>query len=307
VEIRQLRYFVSVAEARHFGRAAKALYISQPSLSYAIKTLETGLGVLLFRRHARGVELTELGAELLPSAKAILEQVHELEAVAERHRAGATGRLRIGFQASAAGRLSTEARSEFARLHPNVSIEPRSYDWRQEVAALHSGEVDVAFVWLPVDPEGLDLEVIAQEARMCAMAKRHPLADREWLSIMDLVDEPFMRSKTAPQSWVDWWVVNPRPDGSEPVWARRTAENTEELLEQVAEGQCVATVAESVASYYARPDLTFIPIVDIEPLTIALGWLKGNESPLMASFASVVREVIARDSATVSGSSAVTA
>ncbi|HMJ04327.1 MAG TPA: LysR family transcriptional regulator [Conexibacter sp.] len=292
MEIRQLGYFVAVAEAHHFGRAAKVLFISQPSLSYAIKSLEQSLGVQLFHRHARGVDLTEAGADLLPTAKAILSQVRWMEDIAERHRVGGAGRLRIGFQASAAGRLSTMARAEFQRLHPDVRLEPRSFGWRHEVTALREEAVDVAFVWLPADTDGLHLEVIAEETRMCALSKQHPLSGRESLSIMDLVDEPFMRSKTAPQSWLDWWVVNPRPDGSEPVWWPRTAENTEELLEQVAEGGCVATVAASVATYYPRPDLAFIPIVDIEPVRIALGWREGDDSPLVASFAEVVRQLV---------------
>lgn len=292
MEIRQLRYFVAVAEERHFGRAAKALYISQPSLSYAIKSFEASLGVQLLHRHVRGVDLTEAGADLLPEAKAVLAQVRDLEQIAERHRAGDAGRLRIGFEASAAGRLSTMARSEFARRHPDVSIETRSYDWREELTALRQGEVDVAFVWLPVeDATGVHFEVVAEEQRMCVMSREHRLSGQAELSIMDLAKEPFMRSNKASKSWVDWWVVNPRPDGSEPVWWPRSAENTEELLEQVAEGQCVATVTASIAEYYPRRDLTFIPIVDIEPLKIALAWVEGRKSPLVASFAEIVRRL----------------
>jgi DNA-binding transcriptional LysR family regulator len=293
MEIRQLRYFVAVAEARHFGRAAETLFISQPSLSYAIKSLEKGLGVELFRRHARGVDLTEAGADLLPTAKAVLSQVRWIDDLAERHRAGSAGRLRIGFEASGAGRLSTMARSKFAQQHPNVRIEPRSFGWRQEVKALHDDVVDIAFIWLPADSSGLHVEVIAEEIRMCAVARDHPLAGRETLTIMDIAEEPVMKTKTAPQEWLDWWVVNPRPDGSEPTWWPRTAENTEELLEQVAEGGCVATVAASVSTYYPRQDLAFIPIVDIEPVKIALGWVEGNESPLVESFAAIVRELAA--------------
>jgi DNA-binding transcriptional LysR family regulator len=297
VEIRQLRYFVAVAEERHFGRAAKTLYISQPSLSYAIKSLETSLGVRLFRRHVRGVDLTEAGADLLPTAKAVLAQARAVEEIAERHRTGRAGRLRIGFEASGAGRLSTTARAEFARRYPHVRVEPRSYDWQREVAALHEGAIDVAFVWLPADPAGLHLETVAREARLCAMSRQHALSGRESLSIMDLAREPFIRTQTAAQWWLDWWVVNPRPDGSEPVWWRRTTENIEDLLEQVAEGGCVATVPASVAAYYPRPDLAFIPITDVEPVTIALGWLEDNDSPLVASFAEIVRELAARDGA----------
>src|SRR5579862_7497996 len=195
MEVRELRYMVAVAEARHFGRAAAALHVSQPSLSYSIKRLEQSIGVQLFRRHARGIDLTEAGADLLPAAKAILRQVDRMAEVAERHRDGAVGKLRIGFQASAAGPLSTQARAEFARRYPRVTVEPRRYDWQEEAAALRLGDVDVAFVWLPVDPSGLHLEIVAQEQRVCVVTKQHRLAGRESLSIMDLVHEPFMRAR----------------------------------------------------------------------------------------------------------------
>jgi DNA-binding transcriptional LysR family regulator len=100
-----------------------------------------------------------------------------------------------------------------------------------------------------------------------------------------------MRTPAAAQWWLDWWAVNPRPDGSTPRWWPRTTRNIDDLLEQVAEGQCVATVPASVATYYPRPDLVFLPIVDIDPMKIALGWLEGNESQLIESFAEIVREI----------------
>lgn len=81
---------------------------------------------------------------------------------------------------------------------------------------------------------------------------------------MDLKDEPIMWTRRAPRLWVDWWAVNPRPDGSEPIWGPEN-ENVEEMLEQVAEGAAICITPRSMATHYSRPDLVWVPIADIEP------------------------------------------
>ena len=112
--------------------------------------------------------------------------------------------LRIGFQASGAGRLTTNAHYLFSERYPEVRVEPRGLAWGEEVAALRDGRVDVAFDWLPVDTTGLHLEVVAAEPRFVGVAGHHPLAGRPGVSIMDLRDEPIMWTSKAPGSLVDW-------------------------------------------------------------------------------------------------------
>ncbi len=107
---------------------------------------------------------------------------------------------------------------------------------------------------------------------------------------MDLREEPVMWTRKAPRSLVDWMAVNPRPDGSEPVWGPSN-DNVEECLEQVAAGAAVCISPASMAAYYARPDLAWVPILDVEPLRIALGWMEGEQTPLVAEFARIVREL----------------
>jgi DNA-binding transcriptional LysR family regulator len=290
VELRHLRYFVAVADERHFGRAAATLYVSQPSLSFAIKGLERELGVQLFRRHARGVDLTEAGAALLADARRTVRQADKVVETAALHRSGQRGRLRVAFQAAGAGELSTVARAEFSRRHPEIRIEPKRVEWSGEVAALRNDEADVAFLWLPAETDDLHVEVVAEEPRYAALDLGHALADRKELRIDELNDYPIMWTARAPRFWVDWWAVNPRPDGSEPTWGP-TNDNVEEMLEQVAAGVAYCTSPESVARFYARPDLVWIPIVDIEPLQIALAWRADDGSPLLEPFAAVVREL----------------
>ncbi|HEY2657547.1 MAG TPA: LysR family transcriptional regulator [Solirubrobacteraceae bacterium] len=291
-ESRDLRYFVAVAERLSFSRAAEDLPLSQSALSEAVRRLEAEVGTRLLRRNSRRVELTPPGELLLTEAREVLAHLEHAIDRAERAGRGEVGRLRVGFEASGAGELSTLARARFAREHPDVRVEPKRFDWGGEAAGLREGACDVAFVWLPNDLSGLEVEEITSERRYAGLPKRHPLARRPHISVMDLKDEPIMWTRRAPRVWVDWWAVNPRPDGSEPIWGPEN-ENVEEMLEQVAEGGAICIAPRSMATHYARPDLAWVPISDIEPLRIGLCWRRGDDSALVSSFAAVTRDLAA--------------
>jgi hypothetical protein len=98
-------------------------------------------------------------------------------------------------------------------------VQPTRYDWGGEAAALREGK---AFLWLPADTSGMHVEVVHTEPRVVAVWRGHRLARRKSISILDIRDDPLMWTKKAPRAWVDWWAVNPRPDGSAPVWDRPT-------------------------------------------------------------------------------------
>jgi len=289
-----LRYLVAIADEENLGRAARTLYVSQPALSYALKELETELGVRLFDRHAGGVRATAAGEDVIAEVRETLRQAERVIEAARRHLRAAAGVLRVGFEASGAGELTTRSRAEFARRHPAVRVEPKRFEWGEEAGALRDGRADVAFVWLPNDLSGLTAEVVHTEPRVVGLPAAHRLvaAGRAagGLSVLDVNDEPLMWTERAPREWVDWWAVNPRPDGAEPRWGP-TNDNVEEMLEQVAEGAAVCFAPASLARYYARPDIVWIPLTDVEPLRVALAWPDDGESPLVRAFAEVVHEV----------------
>jgi DNA-binding transcriptional LysR family regulator len=285
-EIRQLRYFVAVAERGNVSQAALDLHLSQSALSEALRKLELELGVELLERSSRGVALTPAGDALLARARTAIEH---FDGALEAAR-GRTGRLRVGFEAAGAGRLSTQSRARLIARFPHVRVEPRRFDWGGEVAALRDGECDVAFVWLPADLTGLRSEIVAAEPRFAGLGIQHRLAGRGTLRVDELNDEPIMWTRRAPRYWIDWWAVNPRPDGSEPRWGPEN-DNVEEMLEQVADGSGYCIVPASMTEFYARPDLVWIPVGDIAPLRIALAWRERDTSPLIAAFAAIVREL----------------
>ncbi|MET9612894.1 LysR family transcriptional regulator [Kitasatospora indigofera] len=293
MELRQLRYLVEIADQGNLGRAAERLYVSQPALSYALRNLESELGLRLFERHSGGVNATAAGLDVVAEARRTLHQADRVTAAAERHLRGETGVLRVGFEASGAGELTTRARAEFARRHPGVRVTPKRFDWSEEAAALRDGRVDVAFVWLPADLTGLHAELVHSEPRVVGLPARHPLAGRAGVGVMEVNDEPLMWTERAPREWVDWWAVNPRPDGSAPRWGP-TNDNVEEMLEQVADGAAICFAPASMARYYGRPDLRWVPLTDAEPLRVVLAWVAGADNPLVRGFAEVVRELAAR-------------
>jgi DNA-binding transcriptional LysR family regulator len=291
-EVRQLRYFVAVAERLSFSRAALDLHLSQSALSEAVRKLEVELGVQLLERSSRRVSLTSGGETLLREARDVVAGFDAALAKTQEAARGRTGRLRVGFEAAGAGRLNTQARARFAQRFPHVRVEPRRFEWGGEIAGLRDGKCDIAFVWLPADSTGLHVETVAVEPRYAGLPAQHPLAARPELSILELNEEPIMWTRRAPPFWVDWWAVNPRPDGSEPVWGPEN-DNVEEMLEQVAEGAAYCIVPRSMTEFYNRPDLVWVPIVDIDPLRVALVWSRNGSSPLVEAFADVVRELAA--------------
>lgn len=290
IDTRTLRYFVELADQLNFTRAAERLFISQPALSRRIQQLEDGLRTPLFERTGREVVLTPAGEAFLPAAHRLITDWQATQRTARGVAAARSRTLRIGFEASGAGPLGTRAHAEFVRLYPDVAVEPKRFDWGGEVTALHEGLVDIAFVWFPAEVTGLHTEIVRVERRWAGLAAGHRLAAEEEVSILELTDEPIVWTRQAPQEWVDWWAVNPRPDGSRPVWGPEN-DNVEEMLEHVASGSAICIVPDSLRHHYSRPDLAWRPIFDVSPLRIALCWPVGTTNPLVAGFAEVVRRL----------------
>ena len=290
VELGQLRYLDAIDREGNLRRAAAAVHVSQPALSYALKKLEGELGVRLFDRHPGGVTATAAGRDVVAEARLVLRRADQLLAVARRHATGQAGILRVGFEATGAGQLTTRSRATFAVRHPGVRVEPKRFDWGEEAEALRDGRCDVAFVWLPNDLTGLEAEVVHVEPRVAGLPADHPLAGRESISVLEVKEDALMWTRGAPRAWVDWWAVNPRPDGSTPVWGP-TNDNVEEMLEQVAAGDGICFAPAGMSDYYGRPGLAWVPLTDVEPLRVALAWAEGADGPLVQGFAAVVREI----------------
>ncbi|MCT4717193.1 LysR family transcriptional regulator [Enterobacteriaceae bacterium H18W14] len=193
IELRHLRYFVAVAEELHFGRAAARLRISQPPLSQQIQILEQQIGARLLARTNRSVNLTAAGLQFLTDARQILGQVEAAAARAERLHHGETGELRIGFTSSAPFiKGVSDSLSTFRKRYPDVHIQMREINTRQQIAPLNDGELELGLMRNTRLPDTLEWKLVLREPLLAMVHRDHPLAGSSSISLQALAHEPFV-------------------------------------------------------------------------------------------------------------------
>jgi DNA-binding transcriptional LysR family regulator len=193
MELRQLRYFVAVAEELHFRRAAARLHVSQPPLSQQIRQLEHEMGCPLLHRTRRRVELTAAGHAFLRDARALLAELDGAVATARRIDAGQTGRLRINFVGSALLSIVPAAVQRFRAARPDVEIELRERPTADQLRAVSDGIVDVGLIRPPIEErDELRSELVMREPTVAALPASHPLAARHRVALRRLAAEPLV-------------------------------------------------------------------------------------------------------------------
>src|ERR1700756_5524754 len=188
LDLRLVGYFVVVAEHRHFGRAATALRVAQPSLSRQIRRLEQQLGVRLLDRTPQGTRLTEAGEVFLPRARALLRSA--VQATAQARAAAQPSRIVIGYTS---GLITTPAVRELRREHPDADVQVLHLDWDQARNALLDHRVDAVVTRLPFATDQLHVTILYDEPRVLALPIDHRLAGRKSVTLDDIADEPMPR------------------------------------------------------------------------------------------------------------------
>ncbi len=193
IELRHLRYFIAVAEELHFGHAAARLNNSQPPLSQQIQILEQQIGARLFARTNRSVSLTEAGRQFLADSRQILSQVDDAAARAARLHHGETGELRIGFTSSAPFiKAVSDTLSTFRRRYPDVHIQTRETNTREQIVPLNEGALDLGLMRNTQLPDTLVWERVLREPLLAMVPRDHPLASKPRVSLRELAREPFV-------------------------------------------------------------------------------------------------------------------
>ena len=272
--LRDLRYFVAVAEELHFTHAAENLHIAQPTLSRQIRQLEDQLGVTLLDRDQRTVALTVAGKELLEAARKLLSMWDET--VARLTAAGET--LRVGLQ-TAIGR-GILAELEGVGGH---KLEFHSTQWSDPTCGLASRESDLALVWLPMlDAERYEWRVLRAEPRWVVMPEAHPLAKAETVAFADLLDQPFIAlpSEAGPQR--DFWLAADSRGGRRPVVGAE-ASTAEENVEEIGLGRGLCLIAEENVPMYQWPGITARK-TDLEPCELAIAWRADDDRATVRDF-----------------------
>lgn len=198
IELRLLRYFAVVAEELHMGHAAARLFISQPALSQQIRGLEEQVGLPLFVRHPRGLELTDAGRVLLEEARDVLARSERLEAAVDQLRRGRTESLRVGLPPGLPRALLPELLAALREREPDARVEVRELTTPEQLAALRADELDLGLVREPVDDERLARRTLLVEPLGVSLPAGHPLAGRPALTLEELAGELFV---CFPRSW----------------------------------------------------------------------------------------------------------
>lgn len=271
VHVRDLRYFVAVAEELSFTRAAtNRLFISQPALSKQIRTLEATLRAALFDRDRRTVRLTEAGAALLPRARQIIADWDSAERAVTTAAAARCHTLTVGFQTRIGRGLIPAVTATMGVRLPDWRLQFRQVGWSDPTAGLATREVDVAIAWLPVPDTGeLSWKVVATEERWVALPPGHRLAEYASVPCAELTGEPFV-APPAGGPLHDFWLGNDHR--STPATVVAEAETPEEMLEAVAAGVGVALLSAGNARIDRREDIVTRPVTGLSPGRLAVIW-----------------------------------
>ncbi|ETK35010.1 LysR family transcriptional regulator [Microbispora sp. ATCC PTA-5024] len=282
LEVRQLRYFVVVAEELHFGRAAARLGMAQPPLSRTIRDLERQLGVTLFERTTRQVRLTGAGEVLLRDARTALEAI-TAAAHRARHAGSTSPRLRIALKADIDGGLLPQILDAYSADPAALPPELVLGGFGDQPQALRDGLADVALVLCPMDDRGLDSEPLLTEPVLVAMAATDPLAARTELCLADLAGRYLPNGAPA-----DAGRAAPRRPG-----ATRPASNLSEIFSLVETGSIVFFAPASVARRNPRPGVAYRPVSDLPNCTLAIAWPQDARSPAVGAFVRVACTIAA--------------
>src|SRR5690349_10855085 len=192
LKLKDLRYLVALADTRHFGRAAERSFVSQPTLSAQLKKLEEYLGVQLIERAPKRVALTAAGEEIVARARRILESSDEIIELAKGHRDPLAGRLKVAFLPTIGPYLLPNVAARLRKHLPRLELMLYEYQTDPMLEKLHSGEIDVGILALPVVLDGFDSYELYKEPFTVAMPANHKLAARPSIRVEDLTHETLL-------------------------------------------------------------------------------------------------------------------
>lgn len=294
MELRHLRYFVAVAEELHFGRAARRLHLAQPPLSQQIRSLEEKLGVVLFHRTSRRVDLTAEGRLFLDHARLVLGQATRAVELVRAVGRGEGGRLTIGFVASALYAIVPDILRDFTRTYPQVEIRCFEMKPNRQSQALRQREIDVGFVRTFVNEHDLVSKLLVKESLVLALPVEHVRAGDSHVRIADLTQESFIFiTRECAPTYYDTLMTICREAGFTPRIAQDAGE-WQTVLALVAAGLGVAFVPASLRNWQ-RPGVAYL---DLRPRTgdvpLNLVWRNEEPQPLVDAFVATAVSVAKR-------------
>jgi DNA-binding transcriptional LysR family regulator len=292
VELRHLRYFIAVAEELNFSRAAERLHMAQPPLSAAIRQLERDLGVDLFVRTTRQVELTDAGRAFLQGARRTLADAERAAEDAKRAAAGELGQLRIAYSWSTRFETLPKLGRAFRASHPDVELLAQEMWNARMPAAFASGSIDIGLSLCPEIGAELELAPVRQERMVALLPVTHRLAGEEAIPLSELADEEFVvfPREIAPRLH-DAFMAIYRQAGFEPR-VRNESFHTGWDLGVLAEIPAAAIAPQTVAGGLPEGILAVALSEPTDSLETCLVWRSDDSSPAVAAFVAVARSAL---------------
>ncbi len=294
IELRQLRYFVAVAEESHFGRAAARLHMTQPPLSQTIQALEASLGTPLFIRTKRSVALTPAGSALLPEARRILQQAGALPDLARRAASGESGLMSLSFVSTADYSILPPLLREFRERYPKVQIELREATTDVQLDDLLQGRIDAGLLIPPLhDKARAELDYLTVLSEPLVLAAPHgmkALRAKGGIALKSVADMPLIifPRRIAP-AFHDAILSCFRDAGLTPRIGQEAIQ-MQTIVGLVSAGMGIALVPQSVSNL-KRPGVAYKPLADNTPqVETGLAWRRDNMSPVLRSFLELLRK-----------------
>lgn len=293
MELRHVRYFVAVAEERHFGHAAERLHMAQPPLSRQIMLLEQEIGVQLFERTKRRVRLTPAGESFLVKARQLMALADDAVADARRVASGSSGTLSVAFVGSTMFTILPEILSEARARLRDVALSLHEMSTGPQIKAILDGRVQVGFVRPGIVHPDVVSEVILREPILIALPRSHPAAGLSEIQIATLAGDPFVLiASTARPSFTDQTLALCVAAGFTPNVVQEALE-IQTVLGLVASDLGVAFVPASVRRI-DWPGVVLLPIAAPSPTTeLSIAYRRSEPSPILPHFLAIVRELAA--------------
>ncbi|WP_420551400.1 LysR family transcriptional regulator [Tenacibaculum aiptasiae] len=283
IELRHFRYFLAVAEDLHFRKAAERLFISQPGLSRQIKQMEDDLGVELFVRHNRKVELTSAGLYLKNELTRNLKNLDNILDYAKLLQDGKQGKLEFGYVGSAMQDIIPNLLIQFKKEHPNVQFGLKEMDNQKQIESLLSHDIDVGFVRLDRVPRGLNIKPILKESFCLVLPKNHPINASNFKGLQELKDESFILfDPSYSPSYYEKIMQIFDESGFTPIVSHNTI-HAASIYKLVENNFGLSIVPKSLQKGY-NMNVKFIELHKIpQRTTLSVVWDKNNRNPIVAS------------------------
>jgi DNA-binding transcriptional LysR family regulator len=297
VELREIRVFLIVAEELHYGRAADRLALTPSRVSQTIRALESRLSVRLFNRTSRRVTLSPIGEQLLSRLRPAYDDLVQALADIQASSGDLSGTLRVGVQFAWGGPRLVDIAKAFEARHPGCQVEIGEIDTASWVLGpLQRGEIDLMAMRLPITrPDLVVGPILSSEPRVLAVARHHPLAGRESVTLEDIAEHKVARFDTMPEELMAEWTPARAPSGRPIERVSQSPRTIAEIGTLILLGRIVQPAIPAFAERFDHPEIVLIPITDLPPSRTALLWRRDTGDPRIREFARIAEQILAED------------